>query len=94
MGLRAVGAASFDLIFMDCQMPVMDGFECTRRIRMSERGTGVHRTIIATTANAMSSDREDCFAAGMDDYLAKPIARKALLAVIAKLRTEGLAKAA
>jgi CheY-like chemotaxis protein len=73
--VEMVGLLPYDAIFMDCQMPEMDGFEATQEIRTRE-GSGVHRPIIAMTANAMRGDRERCFEAGMDDYVSKPI-RKA-----------------
>ncbi len=73
----------FDLIFMDCQMPEMDGFEATRQIR-SAQGEGRHVPIIAMTANTMQSDKDACFAAGMDDFLSKPVGRAVLAAVLEK----------
>lgn len=72
-GLDQALRDSFDVIFMDCMMPVMDGFEATRRLRAWERGAGLRQRIVAVTANAMPGDRERCIEAGMDDYLAKPI---------------------
>jgi two-component system sensor histidine kinase/response regulator len=75
-GRKAVEACehrSYALIFMDCQMPEIDGFAATKLIRKGERRNGHHASIIAMTANAMEGDRENCIAAGMDDYLAKPV---------------------
>jgi CheY-like chemotaxis protein len=88
-GRDAVGAAlagSYDLILMDCQMPEMDGFDATRRIRQDEKNTLKHTPIIALTAYAMAGDRERCQDAGMDDYLAKPIDRNQLLSKLAAIR--------
>ena len=72
--LERIADANFDAVLMDCQMPVMDGFTATRRIRELELSSGAKRLpIIALTANVMSEDREKCLAAGMDAHLGKPI---------------------
>jgi PAS domain S-box-containing protein len=71
--LLALEKESFDLVFMDLQMPEMDGFAATATIREKEKGTGKHQEVIALTAHAMSGDRERCLTAGMDAYLSKPI---------------------
>jgi len=76
--IAAVGTGEYALVLMDCQMPDMDGFETTRLIRASERGTGHRVCIAAMTADAMPGDRERCLAAGMDDYIAKPVTLEAL----------------
>lgn len=73
----------YDLVLMDCQMPLMDGFEATRRIRDLENG-GHRAPIVALTASAMQGDRERCLSAGMDDHITKPISLAALQQVIAK----------
>lgn len=71
--LDALETAAYEMILMDCQMPVMDGFEATRRIRQMELSKGTHIKIVAMTANAMQGDRERCLDVGMDDYISKPI---------------------
>jgi len=85
-GLEAIDAverSSYHAVLMDCQMPEMDGFEATRRLREREQGQGKHLPIIAMTANAMTGDREICLEAGMDDYLSKPIDTKELASKLA-----------
>jgi signal transduction histidine kinase/CheY-like chemotaxis protein len=85
--LSAIKTASFDLIMMDVQMPEMDGFEATRRIREWEAGK-TRIPIIALTAHAMDSHREECLAAGMDSFLAKPILLEPLKLQIERLTEE------
>ncbi len=74
----------YALIFMDCQMPGMDGYEATRWIREKENVTGKRTPIIALTANATSNDREKCMACGMDDFISKPFKRSDLTEIIKK----------
>ncbi len=85
--LQAVEGQSFGAIFMDIEMPEMDGFEATKRIRRREALTGSHTPIIAMTAHAVSGFREHCLAAGMDGYIGKPIAPEMIEEVLASLGT-------
>lgn len=86
-GLEAVQALSqmaYDIVFMDCQMPEMDGYAATQAIRAREAQTGKHIPIVAMTANAMQNDREQCLAVGMDDYVTKPVKSEALSVLLHK----------
>jgi two-component system, sensor histidine kinase len=83
--LAALCERPYDLVLMDCQMPEMDGFEATRLLRDPASGVLDPRVkVVALTANAMVGDRERCLAAGMDDYLTKPVQMQALLALLAR----------
>lgn len=83
--LRRLAQQDYDLILMDCQLPGMDGYEASRRIRQTDSDVRNHDIpIVATTANAMVGDREKCQAAGMNDYVAKPLRPKALEQAIEK----------
>jgi CheY-like chemotaxis protein/HPt (histidine-containing phosphotransfer) domain-containing protein len=89
--VRALEKKPYDLVFMDVQMPEMDGFEATRRIRDPQSAVLNHRVpIIAMTAHAMKGDREKCLQAGMDDYVSKPVlARELVEAINRQLAAEG-----
>ncbi len=86
--VNAVSTVPYDIVFMDCQMPVLDGYEATAEIRKMERSEEQHLPIIALTANAMEGDREKCLNAGMDDYLSKPFKQEQIVNVLRKWLTE------
>jgi CheY-like chemotaxis protein len=81
-GIDTLEKEVFDLVLMDVQMPEMDGFEATQVIRERQEATGEHTPIVAMTAHAMKGDRDKCLAAGMDDYISKPIRDADLFSVI------------
>jgi signal transduction histidine kinase/FixJ family two-component response regulator len=96
-GREAVDASkaeAFDLIFMDVQMPEMDGFEATRLIRQLEACGSAHATIVAMTAHALVGDRERCLAAGMDDYISKPLTKDDVLRVLDNFAKAGTKRGA
>jgi CheY-like chemotaxis protein len=89
--LEALQKGTFDVVLMDVQMPRMGGFEATAEIRRWEQGTPDHQRIVAMTAHAMKGDREACLAAGMDDYLSKPILPDELFRVLESFASDRVA---
>lgn len=83
--LELLSKQCFHIIFMDVQMPEMDGFNATRTIRAQEKETGAHIPIVAMTAHAMKGDRERCLESGMDDYVAKPVSSREIAAAIERV---------
>ena len=91
--LEALAREHFDVVLMDCNMPELDGLEATRQLRAGAAGVrDAHVTVIALTANAMDGDREACLAAGMDDFLSKPVSIQALRQAIDRARSRGSRK--
>jgi signal transduction histidine kinase/CheY-like chemotaxis protein/HPt (histidine-containing phosphotransfer) domain-containing protein len=90
--LETLNKEHIDLILMDVQLPEIDGFEATERIREREKANGGHIPIVAMTAHAMKGDRERCLAAGMDSYISKPIRAQELFSVIQNLANRSLDK--
>ncbi|MBA5687910.1 response regulator [Duganella sp. LX47W] len=85
LALDALEAARYDLVLMDCMMPVLDGYEACRRLRQRESETDAPRLpVIALTASAIEGDRQRCLAAGMDDYLSKPFTAAEFSAMVAR----------
>jgi len=91
--LEKLDDGDYDLVLMDCQMPVLDGYAATRRWREIEQERNLERRlpIVAMTANAMAGDRQKCLDAGMDDYLAKPVTRAELEQCVARWKSSNLA---
>jgi two-component system sensor histidine kinase/response regulator len=83
--LEKLAEKEYDIVFMDVQMPEMDGMAATAQIREDEKTSGRHVPIIAMTAHAMQGDREKCLDGGMDEYVSKPIRRKDLKAVMERV---------
>lgn len=79
---RAAAQGRYDIVFMDCHMPVMDGYEATRHIRSDEQRSGTRRPIVALTADSLASDRVRCIESGMDDFMTKPVSSAQLSAAI------------
>jgi len=87
--LDKFGTSKYDVILMDIQMPVMDGILATKKIREIESSTNHHTPIIAITANALAGDKENCLAAGMNDYISKPFQPEVLVQKMRNLLTSG-----
>jgi len=88
VALEALARRSYDTILMDCQLPLLDGFETTKEIRRRE-GEGRHTPIVAMSASGLDSDRDRCISVAMDDHLPKPIYPDALAAVLHRWVGEG-----
>ena len=92
VALEHLQRQSFSLVLMDCQMPVMSGYEATETIRSAEKETGRHLPIVALTAHVLDGERERCLSHGMDDYLSKPVRRNELLEVLKRFGVSPIGK--
>jgi len=84
--LEALDTTDYDIVFMDLQMPVLDGLEATRELRRRQKDSGKHTWVVAMTAHALPEDRARCLAAGMDDYIPKPLTAAELRGAIERWR--------
>ena len=91
--LEILDGDAFDVVLMDCEMPVLDGLEATRRLRRREQTTSAHQAIVALTAHAIPSERDRCIAAGMDDYLSKPVRAPELIETLRRWSAKSAAGA-
>lgn len=87
--ITAAAQGQYDLILMDCRMPICDGYEATEAIRRMQAMSGRHCPIIGVTACAMEGDRERCFASGMDDYVTKPVSLEVFRDVLERWLPQG-----
>ncbi len=85
--LEKLSQTEYALVFMDCEMPLMDGYEATQKIRMNEKDKPQHLQIVAMTAHSSPEDRDLCLKVGMDDYISKPFKIDELQTVLARLKT-------
>ena len=88
--LEKLATSNYDIVLMDCQMPVLDGYQATQAIRQQEQGTDYHQIVIGLTAHAMKGDREKCLAAGMDNYMTKPLILSELERILQQVKPGNL----
>ena len=88
IGVEKFKANEYEMIFMDCQMPVLDGFEATKQIRSLEEGSSKHIPIVALTANVVPRDKHLCFDVGMDEFISKPVNQGRLRDIVERFLSE------
>ena len=85
LAVAALRSDRYDLVFMDCQMPVMDGLDATRLVRRAEKAANEpHTPVVALTAHSFEGYREQCLAAGMDDFMSKPVSTQAFVRILSR----------